>query len=216
MCFNLWIPKDPRGGFTLACPCLPVLEVVISTILQGRPFSMTKPFFLSAEHWMGYVWEAPELTLSNSAWRSAMLGYRLFYVTQMSKRRQEKKNQHQMWPIEVSYRGCVCYQNPLLHIWKGIILLITLCTSQPPRNTGFQKWSCDYNAGASSGFLNNCHMIETNQWLDWWVLSKKTLITWDQEGGGDNWKVLCCTPRTHSREKNTSHIWQPTFWLTFR
>lgn len=27
--------------FTLACPCLPVLEVDISTILQGRPLSTT-------------------------------------------------------------------------------------------------------------------------------------------------------------------------------
>ena len=73
--------------FTLACPCLPVLEVVISTILQGRPFSMTKPFFLSAEHCMGNVEEAPESAVVKSS--SAMMGHGLIYVTQMSKRKQE-------------------------------------------------------------------------------------------------------------------------------
>lgn len=30
-----------KANFTLACPCLPVLEVDISTILQGCPFSST-------------------------------------------------------------------------------------------------------------------------------------------------------------------------------
>ena len=64
---------------TLAWPCLPVLEVDISTILHGRFWQkmhsiqyrehhkatmftliMTKPPFLSAEHCMGKVSEAPE------------------------------------------------------------------------------------------------------------------------------------------------------------
>lgn len=59
-------------GFTLACPCFPVLEVDISTILQGRPFSITKPFFLSAEHWMGNVAEAPASAVEKSS--SAIAG----------------------------------------------------------------------------------------------------------------------------------------------
>lgn len=49
--------SEPSGGRaaspTLAWPCLPVLEVDISTILQGRPFSSTKPFLRRAEHCMG-------------------------------------------------------------------------------------------------------------------------------------------------------------------
>lgn len=53
--------------FTLACPCLPVLEVLMSTILQGWPFSMTWPFFLSAEHCIGYVCEAPDPTHPKSS-----------------------------------------------------------------------------------------------------------------------------------------------------
>lgn len=38
--------------WTLACPCFPVLEVDMSTILQGRPLITTCPFFLRAEHCM--------------------------------------------------------------------------------------------------------------------------------------------------------------------
>lgn len=36
--------------WTLACPCLPVLEVDMSMILQGRPLMTTCPPFLRAEH----------------------------------------------------------------------------------------------------------------------------------------------------------------------
>ena len=61
---------EPRG--TLAWPCLPVLEVDISTILQGRPLSTTKPFLRSAEHCMGNVAEAPASPVSKSR-SSAML-----------------------------------------------------------------------------------------------------------------------------------------------
>merc|ERR1740131_35761 len=46
--------------WTLAWPCLPVLEVDISTILQGRFLIMTKPPLRRAEHCMGKVSEAPE------------------------------------------------------------------------------------------------------------------------------------------------------------
>lgn len=88
MCLKHCIPKDARGGFTLACPCLPVLEVVMLTILQGRPLSMTWPFFLSEEHCMGYVTEAPDSPVWKSS--SAMMGYGLCHVTQMSKKIQEQ------------------------------------------------------------------------------------------------------------------------------
>lgn len=50
--------------WTLAWPCFPVLEVDISTILQGRDFNMTKPFLRNAEHCIGYVTEAPESPVS--------------------------------------------------------------------------------------------------------------------------------------------------------
>ena len=46
-------------SLALACPCLPVLDVDISTILHGRPFSITCPFLRRAEHCWGYVCEAP-------------------------------------------------------------------------------------------------------------------------------------------------------------
>ena len=38
---------------TFACPCLPVFEVDISTILQGRPLISTWPFLRKAEHCWG-------------------------------------------------------------------------------------------------------------------------------------------------------------------
>ena len=50
--------------WTLAWPCLPVLEVDISTILHGRPLMTTWPFFLKAEHCIGKVVEAPASALS--------------------------------------------------------------------------------------------------------------------------------------------------------
>lgn len=57
---------------TLAWPCLPVLEVDISTILQGRFFSTTKPFLRRAEHCMGKVADAPASPVSKSSSASAM------------------------------------------------------------------------------------------------------------------------------------------------
>lgn len=63
---------------TLAWPCLPVFEVVISTILQGRPFNMTKPFFLSAEHCMGNVVDAPASAVEKSS--SAMMCHGLLNI----------------------------------------------------------------------------------------------------------------------------------------
>jgi len=42
----------------------PVLDVDISTILQGRAFSMTKPFLRKAEHCMGNVALAPASPVS--------------------------------------------------------------------------------------------------------------------------------------------------------
>jgi hypothetical protein len=62
--FMLWVEGQRSSSFlavkmsmavrwTLAWPCLPVFEVVISTILQGRFLMTTKPFFLRAEHCMG-------------------------------------------------------------------------------------------------------------------------------------------------------------------
>ena len=45
---------------TFACPCLPVFEVDISTILHGRSLIMTNPFLRSDEHWAGKVSDAPE------------------------------------------------------------------------------------------------------------------------------------------------------------
>ena len=69
---NLWSEKGGRevgregggrreeggreGGtqlLTLACPCFPVLEVDISTILQGCSLIMTYPFLRRLEHWAG-------------------------------------------------------------------------------------------------------------------------------------------------------------------
>ncbi|KAH9418515.1 hypothetical protein DERP_011377 [Dermatophagoides pteronyssinus] len=38
---------------TLAWPCLPVFEVLISMTLHGRPLIMTKPFLRSDEHCTG-------------------------------------------------------------------------------------------------------------------------------------------------------------------
>jgi len=52
--FELLAGKDVDGDkMTLAWPCLPVLEVDMSTILQGRFLITTKPFLLRAEHCMG-------------------------------------------------------------------------------------------------------------------------------------------------------------------
>ena len=57
----LWVDGQSSSSFlplkmsmavrwTLAWPCFPVLEVVISTILQGRLLMTTNPPFLKAEH----------------------------------------------------------------------------------------------------------------------------------------------------------------------
>jgi len=51
-----------------------VLEVDISTILQGRPLMTTNSFFLRAEHCFGNVAEAPEEVASNSS-SSAMIDF---------------------------------------------------------------------------------------------------------------------------------------------
>lgn len=42
-------------SFTLAWPCLPVLDVDISMILHGRFFNITWPFLRKAEHCCGYL-----------------------------------------------------------------------------------------------------------------------------------------------------------------
>ena len=71
----LWVDGDKSSNFlpvkmsmatmwTLAWPCLPVLEVDISTILHGRFLMTTWPFFLKAEHCIGKVVEAPASALS--------------------------------------------------------------------------------------------------------------------------------------------------------
>ena len=51
----------------LACPCLPVLEVVTSMTLQGLPLSMTVMPFLTSPARMGYVLEALSPACSNSS-----------------------------------------------------------------------------------------------------------------------------------------------------
>merc|ERR1719229_786700 len=60
--------------WTLAWPCFPVLEVDISTILQGRFLIMTNPPLRRAEHCMGNVAEAPASALEKSYWSSAISG----------------------------------------------------------------------------------------------------------------------------------------------
>lgn len=77
--------------FTLACPCLPVLEVDMSTILHGRPLSMTWPFFLRAEACMGNVADAPD----SPDWKlsSAMLTLRC--ENRMGDLFQDMSNQNQ-------------------------------------------------------------------------------------------------------------------------
>ena len=45
--------SERLARFTLAWPCLPVFDVVISMILHGRFFNMTKPFLRNAEHCWG-------------------------------------------------------------------------------------------------------------------------------------------------------------------
>ena len=73
----LWVEGDRSSNFlpvkmsmatmwTLAWPCLPVLEVDISTILHGRFLMTTCPFFLKAEHCIGKVVEAPASALPKS------------------------------------------------------------------------------------------------------------------------------------------------------
>lgn len=72
----LMLPKKMTQNhfLTLAWPCFPVLEVDISTILQGRPFRTTKPFLRRALHCCGYVSEAPASPLVKSRSGSAMVG----------------------------------------------------------------------------------------------------------------------------------------------
>lgn len=60
---------------TLAWPCLPVLEVDISTILHGRPLSTTKPFLRNAEHCIGKVAEAPASPVSKSKSSAILRGF---------------------------------------------------------------------------------------------------------------------------------------------
>ena len=49
----LFVHCITKAFLTLACPCFPVLEVDISTILHGRPLIRTWPFLRSAEHCWG-------------------------------------------------------------------------------------------------------------------------------------------------------------------
>ena len=69
----LWVEGHSSSSFlpvkmsmairwTLAWPCLPVLEVDMSTILQGRCLITTWPFLRRAEHCMGKVVDAPAST----------------------------------------------------------------------------------------------------------------------------------------------------------
>lgn len=68
--------QDGRGQvLTLAWPCLPVLEVDISTILHGRPLSTTKPFLRNAEHCIGKVAEAPASPVSKSKSSAILRGF---------------------------------------------------------------------------------------------------------------------------------------------
>ena len=50
---------------TLAWPCLPGLDVDISTILQGRPLITTCPFLRRVEHCTGLLLDGREQTVSN-------------------------------------------------------------------------------------------------------------------------------------------------------
>lgn len=57
-------PTSIATKWTLACPCFPVFEVDMSTILQGLPLITTWPFFRSPEHCM--LRESAPETLSSS------------------------------------------------------------------------------------------------------------------------------------------------------
>ncbi len=55
---SVCLPRPPSPTsvairWTLACPCLPVLEVDMSMTLHGRPLMTTCPPLRSAEHCMG-------------------------------------------------------------------------------------------------------------------------------------------------------------------
>ena len=64
-----WVKISMATKWTLAWPCLPVLEVDMSTILQGRPLMTTWPFLRRAEHCMGKVREAPAEAVSKLCWK---------------------------------------------------------------------------------------------------------------------------------------------------
>lgn len=61
---------DANDNFTLACPCLPVMDVETSTILQGRPFSTTTSPTSTVEH---CVWTGSRFT-GMSTWSSSRTG----------------------------------------------------------------------------------------------------------------------------------------------
>ena len=67
---------------TLACPCLPVFDVDMSTILHALPLSTTKPFLRRAEHCSGYVSDAPDVVLSNSPASAMVRSYQSQQQTQ--------------------------------------------------------------------------------------------------------------------------------------
>lgn len=72
----IWgVGKATCESLTLAWPCLPVFEVDISTILQGRPLSTTKPFLRNAEHCIGKVAEAPASPVSKSKSSAILRGF---------------------------------------------------------------------------------------------------------------------------------------------
>ena len=68
----LFVHSITKAFLTLACPCFPVLEVDISTILHGRPLIRTWPFLRSAEHCWGKVLDAPASAPSKSSCWSAI------------------------------------------------------------------------------------------------------------------------------------------------
>lgn len=75
---------------------IPVFEVDISTILQGRPLSMTNPFLRRAEHCIGKVSDAPESAVWNSCSSiSAILSrfYSLFNAPATNKRKEDVTKQ---------------------------------------------------------------------------------------------------------------------------
>ena len=79
---------------TLACPCLPVFDVDMSTILHALPFITTKPFLRRAEHCIGNVSDAPDPVLSNSP-ASAMVRACHATAVQSNLTRQQHRSSYQ-------------------------------------------------------------------------------------------------------------------------